>query len=77
MFLLAREPGCPQSRACLTEEVYLQEYRKFAEAEVSLRRFITDVYNAMPWHSRLGYLSPGEFEAQVASVQDEVGGSAE
>jgi putative transposase len=36
------------------EEVYLQEYRTFAEAEVSLGRFITDVYNAKRLHSRLG-----------------------
>jgi putative transposase len=56
---------------------YLQEYRTFAEAEVSLGRFITDVYNAKRLHSRLGYLSPVEFEAQVASVKDDVGGSAE
>ena len=49
----------------------------FAEAEVSLRRFITDVYNAKRLQSRLDYLSPVEFEAQVASVQDDVGVSVE
>jgi putative transposase len=45
------------------EEVYLQEYRTFAEAEANLRWFITDVYNAKRLHSRLGYLPPIEFEA--------------
>ena len=40
----------------------MQEYRTFVEAEVSLGRFITDVYNAKRLHSRLGYLPPIEFE---------------
>ena len=45
------------------EEVYLQQYRTFAEAEANLGRFIADVYNAKRLHSSLGCLPPAEFEA--------------
>lgn len=44
------------------EEVYLNDYRTFAEAQEQLGRFIGDVYNAKRLHSRLGYLPPIEFE---------------
>ncbi len=49
-----------------TEEVYLKEYRTFAEAWVNLARFIEDVYNTKRLHSSLGYLPPIEFEAAWA-----------
>jgi transposase InsO family protein len=45
------------------EEVYLTDYRTFAEAEANLGRFIEDVYNTKRLHSSLGYLPPAEFEA--------------
>jgi len=45
------------------EEVYLQEYRTFAEAERNLSHFIEAVYNVKRLHSSLGYLPPAEFEA--------------
>ena len=45
------------------EEVYLQEYRTFAEAEANLDHFIAAVYNRKRLHSSLGYVPPSEFEA--------------
>ena len=45
------------------EEVYLKQYRTFAEAEANIGQFIEDVYNVKRLHSSLGYLPPIEFEA--------------
>lgn len=50
------------------EEVYLQDYRTFAEAEANLGRFIEAVYNAKRLPSSLGYLPPVEFEAAHAAT---------
>lgn len=44
------------------EEVYLNHYQTFQEAEANLGRFIADVYNAKRLHSSLGYRPPIEFE---------------
>ncbi len=48
------------------EEVYLNDYQTFHEAEANLDRFIEDVYNRERLHSSLGYLPPDEFEATYA-----------
>lgn len=50
------------------EEVYLQHYQSFAEAERKLARFIDDVDNRKRLHSSLGYRPPAEFEAQAATT---------
>ncbi len=49
------------------EEVYLNNYQTFADAEANLGRFIGDVYNAKRLHSSLGYRPPIEFEATDGS----------
>jgi len=45
------------------EEVHLNHYQTFQDAEVNLGRFIDDVYNAKRLHSSLGYRPPIEAEA--------------
>jgi transposase InsO family protein len=49
-------------RTLKEEEVYLQEYETFEEAEASIGRFIEEVYNRKRLHSSLGYRPPCEFE---------------
>jgi putative transposase len=49
-------------RTLKEEEVYLQEYQSFEEAEASIGRFLEEVYNRRRLHSALGYRPPSEFE---------------
>jgi transposase InsO family protein len=44
------------------EELYLNQYQTFAEAEANIAHFIEDGYNTKRFHSSLGYLPPIEFE---------------
>ena len=55
-------------RTLKCEEVYLHEYRTFAEAEANIERFIEEVYNQKRLHSSLGYLPPVEFEVAYAAA---------
>ena len=50
------------------EEVHLNHYRTFQEAEANLGRFLADVYTAKRLHSSLGYRPPIEFEAIHAAT---------
>jgi putative transposase len=55
------------------EEVYLHDYRTFAEAEANLGRFLDDVSNHKRLHSSLGYRPPSEFEALWRRERDDDG----
>src|SRR6266571_1989384 len=48
------------------EEVYLNQYQTFAEAEANIGQFIEEVYNTKRLHSSLGYVPPIEFEMAYA-----------
>lgn len=53
-------------RTLKMEEVYLNDYQDFEEAEQNIGEFIEEVYNQKRLHSSLGYLTPVEFEARHA-----------
>ena len=46
------------------EEVYINEYNTLSEAERNIQQFIESVYNTKRLHSSLGYVTPGEKEAE-------------
>lgn len=50
-------------RALKHEEVYLNQYDSFADADANIGHFIDDVYNIKRLHSSLGYQPPAEVEA--------------
>ncbi|MCC7174325.1 MAG: hypothetical protein IT159_03940 [Bryobacterales bacterium] len=43
----------------------------FAEARVSIRQFLEQVYNRKRLHSALGYVPPAEFEAVLPAKRNE------
>lgn len=51
------------------EEVYINEYRSFDEAQRSTAHFIEVVYNQKRLHSALGYLPPVEYEQLWLQIQ--------
>jgi putative transposase len=52
------------------EEVYLNQYETFADAERQIGRFIDDVYNQKRLHSSLGYRPPTEYESLYNASQE-------
>ena len=56
-------------RTLKEEEVYLHDYRDYADAHSHIARFLDDVYMHKRLHSALGYLPPAEFEASYAIAQ--------
>jgi transposase InsO family protein len=50
------------------EEVYLDEYLTFDQAQARIGRYIDAIYNNKRLHSRLGYASPEEFEATMEAA---------
>jgi transposase InsO family protein len=48
------------------EEVYLNEYETFEDAYENIWHFIEKVYNKKRLHSALDYMSPDQFELEVA-----------
>jgi putative transposase len=53
------------------EEVHMEDYRSFAEAELAIGRYIDQIYNAERLHSSLGYESPDQFEAKQPKQRKE------
>jgi len=68
-------PACPWDNAMAEsfmrtlkkEEVDGRRYRDLAQAQVSIGRFIDDVYNGQRLHSALDYLPPLAFEARLSA----------
>jgi putative transposase len=52
------------------QEVYLNQYETFAEAESQIGQFIDDVYHQKRLHSSLGELPPVEYESLYNITQE-------
>ena len=60
-------------RTLKEEEVALNDYEDFEDAQQRIGQFLDDVYNTKRIHSSLGYKTPAEYEA-LMRVQGEKGG---
>jgi transposase InsO family protein len=58
-------------RTLKEEEVSLNEYTDFADAQQRIGPFLDDVYNTKRVHSALGYKTPAEYEALMRSQQQD------
>jgi transposase InsO family protein len=58
-------------RTLKEEEVSLNDYVDFAEAQQRIGQFLDDVYNTKRVHSALGYKTPAEYEALMRLQQNE------
>jgi len=56
-------------RTIKEEEVYLSEYRDYADAQRQIGCFLDDVYLHRRIHSALGYLTPMEFALQCQQTE--------
>jgi Transposase and inactivated derivatives len=56
-------------RTLKDEEVSLNDYANFADAQQRIGQFLDDVYNTKRVHSALGYKTPAEYEALMRSRQ--------
>ena len=52
------------------EEVYLNQYETFADAEGQIGHFIDDGYNQKRLHSSLNYLPPVEYESRYTANEE-------
>ena len=57
-------------RTLKEEEVSLNEYEDFADAQARIGTFLGDVYNTKRIHSALGYKTPAEYEALMRGVPE-------
>ena len=57
-------------RTLKEEEVSLNEYEDFADAQARIGTFLGDVYNTKRIHSALGYKTPAEYEALMRVVPE-------
>jgi len=49
------------------EEVYLWNYETILDVQENIPKFIEEIYNEQRIHSKLGYLTPSEFEQKLIS----------
>lgn len=51
------------------ERVWQRDYANHAEATRDVTEYIVGFYNSVRLHSKLGYLSPTDYERKMADIQ--------